>query len=143
MENARRFFEQVVKTKEAKQLIASYKQPDSPENVIRAYAQIAAKLGINLSEEEIALYFDEKIKIYITVGELDDEEMAQFWGGVVSVCSGSYRNRENCWWNDGCDYANNEYSSYACSWSTKDACAAFNLDENSVTRSGENHRKMA
>lgn len=46
-------------------------------------------------------------------------------GGTVmptEMCKHSYQDRENCWSQDGCDYANNKYDGYPCKNSCKDAC---------------------
>ena len=40
----------------------------------------------------------------------------------TEMCRHSYQDRENCWSQDGCDYANNKYDGYPCKNSCKDAC---------------------
>ena len=129
MENAKIFFEDVIKTEEAKKLITSYEPPNTHEETVQAYAKIAKDLDIDLSEAEINAYFDKKLTDCTASGELDDDEMYHFSGGQETSCFNSYIDRENCWSNDGCDYYMNIYSTYNCSWSTKGACAAFNVDE--------------
>ena len=129
MEKARKFFEETLATEEAKKIIDSYKQKNSPDEVVRAYADIAKLLGVDLSVKEIKAYFDEKLKKCTSSGEIDDDEMALFCGGRASECSKSYIDRENCWWNDACDYINNDYTNYSCSQSYKGACYAFYVDE--------------
>ena len=130
MENAKKFFEEVIITDKAKQLISSLEQPKTPEDFPLAYSKIAKELGIELSDEEIRASFDEKLKGSITESEIDDDEMAQFTGGLNQNCASTYVDRENCWWSDGCDYYMNVYSSYRCSWSSEGACAYFNVDDN-------------
>ena len=130
MENAKKFFEEVIMTDEAKKLISSIEQPKTPEDFPRAYSKIATELGIELSAEEITAYFDKKLKGSITSSEIDDDEMAQFTGGSKQTCASTYTDRENCWWSDGCDYYMNIYSLYRCSWSSEGACAAFSVDDN-------------
>ena len=45
MENAKKFFEEVVKTEEAKELFKSAGSPETEEARIAAYIEIAKKLG--------------------------------------------------------------------------------------------------
>ena len=131
MKKAKKFFEEVIKTKDGKRLINSYPQPKNPEEMIHFYSKIAAELGIDLSEEEITEYFDEKLKSCMASGEVDDDEISEISGGNdSSSCQSSYKNRENCWSNDGCDYVTNNYDTYSCYWSTKGACAVFFQDDN-------------
>lgn len=130
MENVKKFFEETLKTEEAKKLMSSYGHPDTPEELMRDYADIAKRLGVNLSTEEIEAYFKEKAKKSTASGEIDDDEIAQICGGRQTECAKSYVDRENCWWNDACDYINNDYTNYSCSQSYKGACYAFYVDEN-------------
>ena len=48
-----------------------------------------------------------------------DEELAQLVGGA-DVCSSTYANAENCWWNDGCDLVIKSYENYKCGESAND-----------------------
>ena len=57
MENAKKFFEEVIKTEEAKTLLAATETPENEEARIAAYINIAKKLGIELTEDEINAYF--------------------------------------------------------------------------------------
>lgn len=119
MENAKKFFEEVIQTEEAKQLITACQAPQTPEEAIAAYAKIAKELGVELSEEEIAAYFDRQADCGTDSDEIDDDELAQFTGGLRIPCFNSFVNRENCWWNDGCDFYMNHYSNYSCTWSSR------------------------
>ena len=136
MENAKKFFEETVKTEEAKALFDSVKKPENDEERIAAYLDIAAKLGTELSKDEIVAYFDEKLKSSTTSGEIDDEEMAQVSGGRGCYCSNNFKNHENCWWNDACDYVVNDYESYLCAWSNKGACALINVSDDANGSNG-------
>ena len=129
MENAKKFFEEALKTEEARRLLAGCKQPKTPEDSLRTYSKVAKEMGIDLSEEEITAYFEEKLARCTASAELDDDELAMFTGGASSECSSTYLDRENCWWNDGCDYYMNPYSAYRCSWSYQGACAHFSVDD--------------
>ena len=89
MENAKKFFEETLKTEEAKALLASLEKPETEEDVIEAYLSVAEKLGVELSVEDIQAYF----AAGEYQGELDDEELEQLVGGASG----------NCWMNEYCD----------------------------------------
>lgn len=130
MENAKKFFEEIIKTEEAKQLITACEAPETPEDAIRTYAKIAKELGVELSEDEITAYFDNKLDNCAASKEIDDDELEQFTGGLRLPCFNSFVNRENCWWNDGCDLYMNQYATYSCSWSTKSPGSPFSVGDN-------------
>ena len=135
MENAKKFFEETLATDEAKKLIASEDHKQTPEQIICAYVNIAAQLGVELTAEEIEEYIEEKMNKATVSGELDDDELSSLYGGAANGCYASYVDRENCWVNDGCDYINNNYTSYNCSWSNKGACAML-WEENDKKETG-------
>lgn len=114
MENARKFFEETLKTEEAKAILAETEKPETEEETVKSYAEIAEKLGVELTVEEINEYFDSKS----ASGELDDSELSQLTGGANvkenSACSNTYKNKENCWLSDGCDFAIKKYDDYMC-----------------------------
>ena len=129
MENAKKFFEEIIKTEEAKALFDCAKKPETEDERIEAYVDIASQLGIEITKEEVLAYFDEKLN-NSTSSEIDDDEMAHFSGGRDSRCINSYKDRENCWWNDGCDLYMNQYATYSCSWSTKSPGSPFSVGDN-------------
>lgn len=113
MENAKKFFEELAKTEEAKALFLAIEAPETEEARIAAYIEIAKKLGIELTVEEINAYFESMDNS--PLAEIDDEELAQLiGGGENSGCSSTYKHKENCWFNDGCDRSTNSYSDYLC-----------------------------
>ena len=113
MENAKKFFEEVIKTDEAKAIIADTKQPETDEERVAAYLEIAKKLNVELTAEGILAYFNAAAQP--ASGELDDDELAQLTGGAGNAaCRDSFKQRENCWINDGCDISYNYYSNYKC-----------------------------
>ena len=112
MENAKKFFEVIIKSEEAKELLASIEAPESDEARIAIYIEIAKKLGVELNADEINEYFSSADETY---EEIDDKELSQLvGGGENSGCSSTYKHKENCWWNDGCDRSTNSYSGYLC-----------------------------
>ena len=114
MENAKKFFEEIAKTEEAKALFASVEPPATEEDRVAAYMDIAKKLHIELTAEDILAYFEADEKL--DTNELDDEELKQLvGGGENAACKDTYQNEENCWWEDGCDKSYNDYKGYYCS----------------------------
>ena len=109
MENAKKFFEEIAKTEEAKTLFASAGKPETEEARVAAYIEIAKKLGVLLTADEINAYFESASKFESR--ELDDEELSQLVGGV-DTCSVTYKHGENCWLADGCDLRVNSYDGY-------------------------------
>lgn len=114
MENAKKFFDKIAKTEEAKALFAAAGQPETDDECIAAYIEIADKLGVTLTAEEIKAYLE--LVVEDAFGELDDEELSQLVGGGENAgCESTYQDRENCWWSDGCDRVWNDYNGYLCS----------------------------
>jgi hypothetical protein len=129
MGNAKIFFEEVAKTEEAKQLFATIEKPETEKELIAAYVDIAKKLGIDLTAEEVNEYL---VSDKIDGLEIDDEELSQLVGGRDAdagndMCNSSFKNEENCWTNDGCDVVYRDYGNhYVCkiaeiSWETYDS----------------------
>ena len=120
MENAKKFFEEVAKTEEAKALFASMEAPKDEKERILAYIEIANKLGIPLTTEGIVAYLQAVANQEPAEGELDDEELQQLVGGGENTdCKDTYMHKENCWRTDGCDMVNNHYGGYECSYSMR------------------------
>ena len=49
--------------------------------------------------------------------ELPEELLEKVAGGVVipeEKCKDTFKDKENCWFNDGCDYTINSYNTYKC-----------------------------
>ena len=114
MENAKKFFEEVARTEEAKAFFKAAKAPETEEERVAAYIEIAKKLGIELTAEGIAAYYAAEDET--GSAELDDKELSQLvGGGDNAACVDTFRHKENCWWNDGCDRSWNEYVGYQCS----------------------------
>jgi hypothetical protein len=113
MDNAKKFFEELIKTDEARTLLADTPTPESDEARVTAYIDIAKKLGIELTEEEVNAYF--AASFARSSEELDDEELAQLAGGAGHAeCESTYTDREVCWSSDGCDLLYNDYDGYMC-----------------------------
>ena len=114
MENAKKFFEEIAKTEEAKALFAATVKPETEEARVAAYIEIAKKLSVELTAEDIKAYFDSIAEAELC--EIDDAELSQLvGGGDNAACADTFQHKENCWWNDGCDEVYNSYNGYVCS----------------------------
>jgi hypothetical protein len=112
MENAKKFFEEVIKTEEAKALIKGVEKPETEEECIAVYVDVAVKLGVALTVEEVKEYLASD---KANGAELDDEELNQLvGGGAHEECKYSYKNEENCILFDGCDGSYRSYDAYIC-----------------------------
>ena len=106
MEKAKKFFEEIIKTEEAKALFDAIKQPETDEARIAAYLQIAKKLNFELTLEDLIAYFSAASD----GEEVDDEELSQLTGGI-DTCYSTFEGGEFCWLNDSCSSLINTYNS--------------------------------
>ena len=98
-------------------------RPESQEEAVGVYAEIAEKLGLSLTAEDIMDYIrqaeqtckDRTEKAAARIQELSDEEVEQVSGGRDnSACVETYMDCENCRLMDGCDMVFQQYADYAC-----------------------------
>lgn len=122
MEQLTKFFEAIKTDPWAKELLAKSK-PDSEDEIIVIYANLAKAMGYALSEKD----FREGIKIIIekqkantikaeeSVRVLAMDDLANVAGGKQhDGCMDTYKDKENCWYEDGCDIAFYGYPDYIC-----------------------------
>ena len=89
MENAKKFFEELAKTEEAKALFESVETPETEEARIAAYIDIAGKLGLELTADEINAYFTAN---EVDLAEVSDKELEQLSGGSnIDTCGYLYQ----------------------------------------------------
>ena len=123
-EEVKKVFEALRADPKTKELIGACEAPETPEEVMEIYAQVAKKLGFDVTSEELGSYIKEleegrKARTREDVREiqnLDDEELDQVAGGSKehNSCEDTYRDKENCWYTDGCDNIWNIYDDYVC-----------------------------
>ncbi|MBR5337171.1 MAG: hypothetical protein IK152_04240 [Lachnospiraceae bacterium] len=107
----------------AQELLKSYDRPEDGKEAA-VYAEVAAKLGYDISEADITGYIEKLTEDMKKRSEanmdkieaLPDETLGQVAGGADkhSDCAYSYLDGENCWWQDGCDIVWNNYPEYTC-----------------------------
>jgi len=112
----------------AKEMISSMPEPKDTEGRIAAYAKIAKELGFEVTEDDLREFAAAKEKklqeksdaAAAEIEELSPEELGEVaGGGDHSDCKDTYKDKENCWVNDGCDIINNHYSDYQCHYNNK------------------------
>ena len=115
-ESAIKFLRELRTNEKAKELLKGKEKPKSKEDVIKAYVEIAAELGEDLSAEDIAKALEEiEIDIHhnaevlsADIVELDDDDIENVAGGEIDLeCVNDYE--WWCWSNDFCFSAENNY----------------------------------
>jgi len=122
-EKVREALDQLRADPKAKELFAAIPEPESREDYIQAYVQVAGEMGMNLTEKEVSDCLAEQeaaVKTATdsaaeTIRKLGREELdAVAGGGEHSNCDYSFKDKENCWLQDGCDCAFRHPSGYVC-----------------------------
>ena len=129
MEELKKFLEEIRTNPRANEMINGMEKPESPEELAACYAKIAKELGYTLTEDDILegvktiaedmIAMTEKHKA--EMDKLDMDEMNKVAGGLpchntFDKCSDTFKDEENCWWNDGCNAARIHYLTYHCSY---------------------------
>lgn len=122
-EQVKTFLEKLEKDDKAQALFQDREQPQDPEGKIKALADIANKMGFDVTAAEIADYLikaetarKEKTDAQAAgVQALDDSEVEKASGGAGNKsCKSSFKHKENCWLTDACDSFHISYISYEC-----------------------------
>lgn len=98
----------------------------SIDEAIKCFVELAPKLDFNITEEDLKEYFEKsaqnlKERTDATIAKveaIDASELEAVAGGYYKGehpnCGDTFKDRENCWFNDGCDITLNKYSNYQC-----------------------------
>ncbi|MBR5338394.1 MAG: Nif11-like leader peptide family natural product precursor [Lachnospiraceae bacterium] len=123
-EKVKEFLEAARTDAKAAELINSYAAPADQKEEVRIYAEIAAKLGFDVTEADLSAYQEEQIEAIkqktentsSKIESLPDDAISEVAGGrrKPNGCYDTYTNKENCWFNDGCDSIINKYANYIC-----------------------------
>ena len=99
---------------------------ETPEDVPAFWAEVLTEKGYNVSSGEISSFIREaeeerRQKTADKIAELPDQELEAVAGGGEVIggkghqdCQDTYRDRENCWYEDGCDNVFQQYDDYDC-----------------------------
>lgn len=125
-ENIKEYYRKLFYDQTVREQLKDVGNLKDPEEIISAYIDLAGKMGITLTEEDVAVILEEEGKsrrrrtetAAAQIMELPDEELELVAGGnrEHSTCEDTYRNEENCWVYDGCDIVNTHYEDYQCHW---------------------------
>ena len=129
-EKARAVLDSLSTDPQAQELLAKISEPDSLEARIRVYVNIAEELGYDLTEQELSDYLSVRENEVRASTEAAAEEIRKLrydelagvaGGGSHSECKDTYKDKENCWFNDACDIAIHHYKGYQChrNWSCR------------------------
>ena len=116
-ESAIRFLRELGTNEKAKELLQGREEPKNEDEAIKAYAEVAAELGEDISPEEIAIALKEieaeihqkTESVSETIEELNDDDVENVAGGKRnSGCGRPQADKardkpEECWFNDKCD----------------------------------------
>ncbi len=123
METLKKFFETLRTDPKAAELLKGKDKPESFDALIAVYAEVAEKLGFDLPEDVLregikALEKEQSEKTgqaKKAARELDESELAKASGGRNDDdCYYSFLDKENCWFQDGCDLTIWTYPHYVC-----------------------------
>ena len=122
-ENALTFVKECFKDPKVVELLRAHGKPEAEEEELETYVAIGKKVGLDFTAKEIAAVIEEEgwkqhAETEANVAKLEklpDEELTQITGGKGDPdCKDTYKNRENCWHNDGCDIVYHDYENYIC-----------------------------
>ena len=99
-------------------------KPADQDGVIHYYAEAAKKLGFDVTEQDIRDAVTDAMKeiagrTEAAAGQIEaltDEVLEKAAGGKKdhSECMDTFKDKENCWSNDGCDHYVHGYGNYEC-----------------------------
>ncbi|MBR2779184.1 MAG: hypothetical protein IKD85_03330 [Firmicutes bacterium] len=123
------FFEMLKTDPTARELIKNTPKPNNEEERPAVYEELAGKLGLDLTKEDfIRAAKDGELKQKARtenaaekILELPDDALDQVAGGKKDhdSCKDTFRDKEDCWYNDGCDTVFHSYKNYVCYWDWK------------------------
>ena len=109
---------------EVQEKISALTKPEDQDGSIRYYAQAAKLLDMDVTEDDIREMLAQAMKTNAektqaaaaVIEAVPDSELDQVAGGKnITTCHDTFEQRENCWFDDGCDMQINMYSNYECS----------------------------
>ena len=104
--------------------LKSKDKPESLDDLVNVVGGVALECGYPLSKDDLVVIFRDQEKTTESaiqkVKRLSAEDLAVVAGGGPDdnsagyICADTYKDRENCWFDDGCDYTFNWYPYYKC-----------------------------
>ena len=121
-------FREMMADAKVRECLASMEKPEGLEAMAADLAKVAVKFGYPLSEDDLLAIFkdrkektDQAIERVKLLSEADLAEVAGGSNAANASCSDTYKDKENCWFDDGCDTLINWYNQYICKRSELDS----------------------
>ena len=121
-----KFLESIKANSQLKDDIPLYLEGKNEDEIIKYFAKLAPTLDFDITEEDFREFFksdnqDLKERTDATIAkvkEIDLSELETVSGGFANGshgnCYDTFLDKENCWFNDGCDLNINPYNNYLC-----------------------------
>lgn len=126
-----KFLEALGKEPKAKEALEKASMAGTEQEKLDIILLLAKEMGYNLTGDELKAYIEEKQEaqkertdsLAETIEKIDDAEMTKVAGGAKDheECRDTYRDAENCTYNDGCDVIFQGYPDYQC-FATQQIC---------------------
>lgn len=120
MRSFKEIAEIIEKMRKDPKVVELLKECEEQKDEFAAYAEIADKLGYDVTAEDLKSFLEETSrriagKTDDVITQLPDEELKVVAGGKDhNECKDTYMDKENCWYNDGCDVIYHMYNDYIC-----------------------------
>ena len=120
-----KFIEQINSDPDVQELLKNRPKGDNREDEIKVYTGLAAQLGYTFTEADLKEAVEEKRNLRMEkteeaaagIEELSDEVLDRVAGGKDhQECKNTYKDREDCWRSDSCDWIVNLYDNSICAW---------------------------
>ncbi|MBR5336466.1 MAG: Nif11-like leader peptide family natural product precursor [Lachnospiraceae bacterium] len=124
MDNVKKLMAALESDPEARKKVEDIARPSDRDGYIRYYVEVGKRLGLEITEDDIREGVEQAAKelssrtdsLSDTIEKLPDEELGMVAGGKKghSNCKDTFKNRENCYFDDGCDFIFLSYDNYKC-----------------------------
>lgn len=118
-EDVARFLDELDGNEKAKALLQASGADLDDEEGFKVLASVAREIGYDVTDDEVVEVFKSRRAVLVKASDaaadecrqLSDDEMDKVaGGGDRSNCSDTYKEGENCWWEDNCKKAIIMYS---------------------------------
>ena len=125
MEKVKAFLEHLRSNPEFEAHLKGREKCRTLDEEAKVYAEVASALGFDLTEQDFKSYAGKAAEsrrqkteaAAEKIRELPEEALDMVAGGKDHAeCKDTYKDRENCWSNDGCDNIVYWYNDYICHW---------------------------
>lgn len=120
-----KFIEQIKSDPDVQELLRNRPKGNDREDGLKVYAELAAQLGYTFTEADLKEAVEEKRNLRMEkteaaaagLQELPDDALDRVAGGKDHKdCRNTYKDREDCWKSDSCDWVVHLYDHSICAW---------------------------